>query len=192
MVKLDPQILMDAELLSIKAFEHAPVGLIVSENRIIRRCNAAFAAIFGYRMEELENRSLSQLYPSHDEFQRIGEIGHKIMLREGKYLDERIMMRKDGSHFWCRVRGQSLTPENPFSLAVWSFADFSDQRPISDLTRRERQLAMLLSRGKTNKEIAKDLVISPRTAEAHRARLMHKLGVKNTAELMARISGIPL
>ncbi len=38
--------------------------------------------------------------------------------------------------------------------------------------------------GKTTKEVAKDLGISVKTAENHRTRLMDKLGVHNTAELV--------
>lgn len=38
--------------------------------------------------------------------------------------------------------------------------------------------------GKTTKEVAKSLGISPKTAENHRTRLMEKLDVHNTAELV--------
>ena len=47
-------------------FEHAPVGLIYSENRVIRRCNLRFAAMFGYGAGSLEGQSLEMLYPSRD------------------------------------------------------------------------------------------------------------------------------
>ncbi len=57
----------------------------------------------------------------------------------GRYHDERVMRRHDGDLFWCRVRGQSLTPENPFQRGIWSFADLSEERPIVELTQRERE-----------------------------------------------------
>jgi non-specific serine/threonine protein kinase len=50
-----------------------------------------------------------------------------------------------------------------------------------DLTRRELEIAELIARGLSNKEIAESLVISPRTAEGHVARLLQKLGFQSRA-----------
>lgn len=56
--------------------------------------------------------------------------------------------------------------------------------PYGSLTAREREVFHLVVDGKTTKEIARQLGISPKTAENHRTRLMDKLGVHNTAELV--------
>lgn len=56
--------------------------------------------------------------------------------------------------------------------------------PYGSLTPREREVFHLVIEGKTTKEVAKLLNISSKTAENHRARLMEKLGVHNTAELV--------
>lgn len=175
-----------------EAFEHAPVGLALTRHRVVVGCNARMRETFDYPPGALEGQSLAQLYPSTEEFRRIGEIWLERMRQTGRYADERIMQRRDGTMFWCRVRGQSLTPDDPFARAVWSFADISDTRPVTDLTARERQVAAHLAEGRTNKEIARLLGLSPRTAEAHRARLLAKLGARNTAELVARLTGLPL
>ena len=174
------------------AFDHAPVGLIYAENRVIRRCNQRFAEIFGFAVEELEGQSLSMLYPSSEEFQRIGKLGPEKMRGTGRYADERIMRRRDGSHFWCRVRGQSLDVDTPFARSVWSFADISDHRPVGEMTARERQVAKMMAEGLTSKEIARGLGISPRTVEVHRARLLDKFGARNSLELVARLTGVPI
>ncbi len=173
-------------------FEHAPLGLVVSRRRTIARCNLRFCEMFDWPRERLEGRSLVMLYPSPDEFQRIAEIGLARMRRSGCYDDERIMKRRDGSLFWCRVRGRSPNLDDPFAEAVWSFADLSEKRPVVALAPREREIAMLLLAGRTSKEIAAALGLSPRTVEAHRARLMAKFEARNTAELVARLSGLPM
>jgi PAS domain S-box-containing protein len=173
-------------------FEHAPLGLAVSRRRTIVRCNLRFAEMFDWPRDRLEGRSLVMLYPSPDEFQRIGEIGLARMRRTGCYDDERIMKRRDGSLFWCRVRGRSPDRDDPFAEAVWSFADLSEKRPIVTLSPREREIAMLLLGGRTSKEIAATLGLSPRTVEAHRARLMEKFEARNGVELVARLSGLPM
>lgn len=174
------------------AFDHAPIGLIYAENRVIRRCNPRFCEMFGYCRAELEGHSLSKLYPSNEEFRRIGEIGIGKMRQIGRYADERIMRRKDGTLFWCRVRGQSLDPAHPFARSVWSFADISENRPVAELSTRERQVVKMLAEGLTSKEIARGLGISPRTVEVYRAKLIEKFGARNGLELVARLAGLPI
>lgn len=65
----------------------------------------------------------------------------------------------------------------------------SGRRPIevrgfAQLTPREREVLQLITNGQSNKEAGRELGISPRTIEVHRARVMEKLGARNTADLM--------
>jgi FixJ family two-component response regulator len=55
---------------------------------------------------------------------------------------------------------------------------------LGQLTTRERETLVLVVKGKTNKEIARELDISFRTVEKYRASLMGKLGVQRFAELV--------
>jgi len=52
------------------------------------------------------------------------------------------------------------------------------------LTGREREVLLLLARGQTNREAARSLGISIRTAELHRARIARKLGLSKRSELV--------
>jgi FixJ family two-component response regulator len=52
------------------------------------------------------------------------------------------------------------------------------------LTARERDVLERIARGASNKEAGRELGISPRTVEVHRARIMEKLAAKNAADLM--------
>jgi two-component system response regulator NreC len=52
------------------------------------------------------------------------------------------------------------------------------------LTKREREVLHLAAEGHSQNEIATKLVISPRTAETHRANLMRKLGLQNQTDLV--------
>ncbi|MFP7721922.1 response regulator transcription factor [Lysobacter sp. A3-1-A15] len=56
--------------------------------------------------------------------------------------------------------------------------------PYGRLTAREREVFHLMAEGLTTKEIARKLDISAKTAENHRARVLAKLDVRNTAELV--------
>jgi|SRR5690606_33820243 len=57
-------------------------------------------------------------------------------------------------------------------------------RGFAQLTPREREVLQLITNGQSNKEAGRELGISPRTIEVHRARVMEKLGARNTADLM--------
>jgi DNA-binding NarL/FixJ family response regulator len=54
---------------------------------------------------------------------------------------------------------------------------------VNQLTARQREVLKLVAEGRSAKEIARLLHISPRTAEFHKARLMQALGAESTAEL---------
>jgi PAS domain S-box-containing protein len=171
-------------------FDLAGVGLCISRERVIQRCNQAFGDMFGYQPEELKGRSLACLYPSREEFENTGSRGLSEMQKSGRYSDERIMLRKDGSLFWCHVVGRSASFDDPFAFAVWSFEDISVQRPVAvTLTSREREVTQMLIAGKTSKEIAKTLSISYRTVEAHRAKVIRKFKVKSVVELISKLVG---
>lgn len=62
------------------------------------------------------------------------------------------------------------------------------ERQVQDaydlLTEREREVLQLLAEGKSNKEAAAILNVSPYTVETHRTNLMQKLGLHNTAEIV--------
>lgn len=62
------------------------------------------------------------------------------------------------------------------------------QRNLTDsydlLTDREKEILQLLAEGKSNKEVAQVLNLSPYTVETHRSHIMRKLNLHNTAEIV--------
>jgi two-component system, NarL family, response regulator NreC len=78
--------------------------------------------------------------------------------------------------------GRYVNPELGVRLIVAETAERRRaENPLSD---REREVLRLLALGHTNQEIAGKLVISVRTAEAHRAHIMQKLRLSTRAELV--------
>lgn len=172
-------------------FRLAPVGMCVSKRRVIHACNEALATMFGYRVEALLGHSLSVLYPTLDEFERTGARIAPIMSARGHYSDERIMKRGNEELFWCHVTGRSLIHDDPHAAGIWTFEDLSAKRLVTaELTPREREIAALLVEGKTSKLIARQVSLSPRTVEMHRARLMRKFGAATSTELVQRLVGV--
>jgi len=83
---------------------------------------------------------------------------------------------KDASHLVLAVANE---------LAAHPKCDqFTDTLPEHPgVTPREQEVLMLVAQGYTNAEVARQLSISPRTAELHRFRLQRKLGVKSPIDL---------
>ena len=170
------------------AFDLAPVGLILSRNRVIVDCNRHVCEMFGASRELLIGASFQVLYPSVIEFERTGSRIAPILNRSGTYADDRIMKRANGETFWCHVTGRTLTQSTPHEAGIWSFEDLSSRRPVkAELTAREREVAAHLMDGLTSKEIGKALSISHRTVEIYRARLMRKYKASNTGDLVHRL-----
>lgn len=174
------------------AFDLAPIGLVLSRNRLMVDCNRQLLAMFGADREQLVGQSFEVLYPTHDEFERTGERIVASLDASGWYADERVMKRIDGPQagelFWCHVSGRALDPAEPHAAGIWSFEDLSSRRQLAvDLTAREREIAALLIEGLTSKLIGKRLSISPRTVDVYRARLMKKHKAATTPELVQKL-----
>ena len=170
------------------AFDMAPVGLVLSRNRTMVDCNRHVCEMFGASREVLIGQSFQILYPSADEYERLGAHMEPILNAKGHYADNRIMKRANGELFWCHVTGRALERDNPHAAGIWSFEDLSAQRPVkADLTGREREVAARLLEGLTSKEIGKALNISHRTVEIYRARLMRKYGASTAADLVHKL-----
>jgi two-component system, NarL family, response regulator NreC len=79
--------------------------------------------------------------------------------------------------------GRYVHPELGARL-VAAEADAARAAEEDPLSEREREVLRLLALGYTNQEIAKQLFISVRTAETHRAHVMQKLRLQSRAELV--------
>ena len=82
-------------------------------------------------------------------------------------------------------RGQAyLAPQAASAVAAAVRTPAAANDPYGALTPREREVFHLVAEGKTIKEIARLLGVTPKTAENHRSRLLAKLDLRNAAELV--------
>ncbi|GGL42006.1 hypothetical protein GCM10011588_65950 [Nocardia jinanensis] len=86
-------------------------------------------------------------------------------------------------------RGQAMDMETAVAYALGEKATDRAARsgPVVKLTKRERQVAELVARGLSNKQIATKLVVSPRTAQGHVENILAKLGFTSRAQIAAWI-----
>jgi DNA-binding NarL/FixJ family response regulator len=67
---------------------------------------------------------------------------------------------------------------------VESLMNVDERRPTQELTARQREVLQLLAEGRSMKEVASVLNLTPRTVAFHKYRMMEQLNVKSTAELV--------
>lgn len=88
-----------------------------------------------------------------------------------------------------RVTASLLAPEVPREeLRVLVTVDALPPSPAKDalgLTPRQREVALLLARGRSNKAIARELGIRPKTARRHTEDVLHRLGIARRSEVAA-------
>lgn len=72
----------------------------------------------------------------------------------------------------------------PEMVDAYVNSHLKSHRPSSQMTPREREIALLLADGYSTKEAARILNISPKTAETHRATIMKKLNAKNVTDIV--------
>nr|MBA2383008.1 helix-turn-helix transcriptional regulator [Chloroflexota bacterium] len=63
---------------------------------------------------------------------------------------------------------------------------------LTALSAREREVAELVARGLSNREIAESLDISPKTVERHLTNVLSKLGIRNRTELATLVRAGPV
>jgi DNA-binding NarL/FixJ family response regulator len=84
------------------------------------------------------------------------------------------------------MRGQSFLYPSAISTLVRDYVDRGrpdDEGQLDILTPRELQVLKLIAEAHTSKEIAQELVISPKTVERHRQNILDKLGMSDRVEL---------
>ena len=83
------------------------------------------------------------------------------------------------------MRGEIHTSkETPHRVGPALLGESRAQRLLEKLTPRQREILVLIAEGQTTKEIARNLNISVKTVESHRAQLMERLDIRDVAGLV--------
>ncbi|MFD7169311.1 helix-turn-helix transcriptional regulator [Streptomyces violascens] len=82
---------------------------------------------------------------------------------------------------WARC--QELLAGTGGSLPPWAAREAPSEHPVATLTTREREVAVVVAAGLSNREIAAQLFVSVRTVENHLHRIFNKLGISARADV---------
>jgi two-component system response regulator NreC len=108
-----------------------------------------------------------------------GARGYLIKDNADDELENAIRSVAAGRPFFSRVIADALLEDH-----VHVMREHGVTKSYDLLTEREREVLHLLAEGKSNKEAAAVLSLSPYTIDTHRTNLMQKLGLHNTAEIV--------
>jgi DNA-binding NarL/FixJ family response regulator len=108
-----------------------------------------------------------------------GATGYLLKDSAGKDLIRAIASVAEGQSFFSPAVSRMMLDDYVRRAAGNDAADRYDT-----LSNREREIFQLVAEGRSNKEVAELLSISAATVETHRARVLQKLNVHNTAELV--------
>ncbi|MGQ0698017.1 MAG: PAS domain-containing sensor histidine kinase [Panacagrimonas sp.] len=157
-------------------FDNVFVGICYTRERVVVRCNRRFEEMFGYGPGELTGRDVMRLYPTREDYDRIGTVGYGYLQTHDSYTDERRMRRQDGELFWCHVSGKAMDPDHPAQEAIWMFQDITESKlAAEDLLRVNERL---------------ESRVQERTADLRRAyeALREEMGIRRQTEEELRAS----
>ena len=128
-------------------FNNSGVGIfIVDRNRKILEVNNAFCKMFGYSYDELMNQSAEYIHISKERYANFAKIAFDKVLNNESLNLEYEFKRKDGSHFWLRIAGDSIESNHE---VLWTVTDITQRVEV------EKEIKHLNSR--LNLEIKEQL-----------------------------------
>lgn len=139
------------------------------------------------QLKKVSPKTRILIFTMHDAEQLVHEVfnagvsGYVLKSDAGEHLVTAIRTVAAGKHYFSSklseiIFGGFLHRDTPHRAPETA----SDAKPTS----REREIIQLLAEGKSNKEVAATLGISPKTAETHRAALMKKLNFHSISDLV--------
>ncbi|MCJ7681883.1 MAG: response regulator [Candidatus Aminicenantes bacterium] len=115
---------------------------------------------------------------------RRGIKGFFPMYQTGKKLEEALLHVNNGE-IWANRKLMSSTFENFLSLNPETQA-FKEQNNPFGLTKREKEILQVMTKGMKNKEIANHLIISELTVKTHINKILKKLSVDNRTKAIMK------
>ena len=117
--------------------DNAMVAIAFSKGRDLILCNARLEQLFGYGPGELNGINSAVLFRSQEEFDD-GNRGYLTLMRDGTFSGERMLKRRDGNTFWCKLSGNLVERDDPSKGSVWLAEDITERKAVQEALIRAR------------------------------------------------------
>lgn len=129
------QTLRESERMMKSILAASPVAIGLTENRKVKWVNRSWEEIFGFENRKYLDQEASIVYPSQDEYERVGkELYPSLGLGHVTRTDARFM-RQDGSIFDGHIRMKALDPSDPAKGTIAAIMDVSDKKKAVEALR---------------------------------------------------------
>jgi DNA-binding CsgD family transcriptional regulator len=157
-------------------------GLRPNEEALLRRCNGLVAADDTYRDEFEGAIELGAMEPFPFEQARTQLALGERLRRSNQPREARLWLRRAQTMF-DDLGASAWATRTEAELHATGLRRSARPQAREHLTPRESQIAYQLTQGRSNKEIAAELYLTPKTVEFHLTRIYRKLGVRSRAQL---------
>jgi len=127
----------EARLSSI--FRAAPVGIGMVVDRVFREVNDRFLEMLGYEREELVGHSARVIYPSREEFERVGREKYRQIRQSGTGSVETRMLRKDGRVIDVLLSSSPLNPNDLSRGVSFTAMDMTERNRAEEALRESEE-----------------------------------------------------
>ena len=128
----------------------ASIGIAFTREQHFLVTNPHFERIFGWAPGELPGQPGSVVWPSEADYREIGRIAGPLLAAGQPVEAERLMRRKDGSTFWCRLLAKVVDPRDPSQGGtIWIAEDVTERRRVEQALASARDAAEAANRAKS-------------------------------------------
>ncbi len=128
----------------------ASIGIAFTRDQDFLVTNPHFERIFGWEPGELPGQPGSVVWPSQADYEEIGRIAGPLLAAGKPVETERLMRRKDGSTFWCRLLAKVVDPRDPSQGGtIWIAEDVTERRRVEQALAAARDAAEAANRAKS-------------------------------------------
>jgi two-component system cell cycle sensor histidine kinase/response regulator CckA len=116
-------------------FRAAPIGIGMTIDRVFQETNDALCAMTGYTHEELRGKSARLLYPTQEEYERVGTVKYKAISERGIGTVETKWLTKDGRSLDILLSSSPLDKSDLSRGVTFTALDISERRRAEEALR---------------------------------------------------------
>ncbi|MGA1821422.1 MAG: PAS domain S-box protein [Thermoplasmatota archaeon] len=120
--------LRDSEVMMQSIFKAAPIGIGVVVDRNFIYVNDLMCRMVGFDRKELVGRSARILYPSEEEYKRVGDVKYKQIRETGMGTVETVFRRKDGSEIDILLSSAPIDPTDLKNGVTFTALDITERK----------------------------------------------------------------